>query len=396
VSAPARPAVTQGVAALHAAMRDPKVVPLGSASVAPELLPIAALNRTLAACARELTTAGAVYDRPPGLATLRRQLARRLVDGGASLHEDELVTTVGATEALHLALRTVARPGEAVAVESPTYFGILQAIEDLGLRAVEIPSHARTGMDLDALDDALRAGGIRAVVAVPNASNPLGAILPDEAKERLVRMLARADVPLVEDDVYGELTFEGARPRTAKSFDRAGRVLLCGSVSKTLAPGYRVGWVAPGRYQEALERRKYAATLATPTLPQMAVAELLASGGYDRHLRRLRSALTGQVARMREAVGASFPAGTRVASPRGGFVIWVELPPAVDALELQARALARGVAIAPGPIFSARGRFASCIRLSAGMPWSPAVERAVRTVADLAGEAVDRAARRSA
>lgn len=394
--APARPSVAAGVAALQAAMRDPSVLPLGSAALAPELLPIAALNRTLANLSREMSTAGAVYDPPPGLLTLRRQIARRSLDWGSSIHEDELVTTVGASEAVHLCLRTVARPGDAIAVESPTYFGLLQAIEDLGMRAVEIPAHARTGMDLDALADALRTGGIRAVLAVPNASNPLGAIMPDEAKERLVRMLARADVPLVEDDVYGDLCFDGPRPRTAKSFDEEGRVLLCGSVSKTLAAGYRVGWVAPGRHQEALERRKYASTLATPTLLQMAVAELLASGGYDRHLRRLRAAVAGQIERMREAVGALFPSGTRVSSPRGGFVLWVELPSGVSGLELQQRALARGIAIAPGAIFSARDRFSSCIRLSCGLPWSDRLERAMHTLAELAHDAVSRSARRTA
>jgi DNA-binding transcriptional MocR family regulator len=178
--------------------------------------------------------------------------------------------------------------------------------------------------------------------------------------------------------------FDAPRPRPARAWDRDGRVIFCGSVSKTLAPGYRVGWIAPGRHQERIEQLKFAFTVASPTLPQMAVAEFLASGGYDRHLRRLRATLRGQVDRVREAIADSFPAGTRVTAPAGGFVVWVELPQGADALELQARAFAKGIAIAPGSIFSARGRFAHCLRLSCGFPWSARIEAAIATVGELA------------
>lgn len=382
-TAPQRPSVASAVEALQASMRDPSVVPLGSAWLAPELLPVGQLNRTLSAITREMASVGATYEASPGLLTLRRQLARRSLDWGCSLGEDELLTTVGATEAIHLSLGAVARAGDTIAVESPTYFGILQAIEALGMKALEIPASARTGLDLDALAEALRTTPVRAVVAVTNASNPLGAVMPDEAKERLVRMLARHDVPLIEDDAYGDLVFDGPRPRVARAFDREGRVLLCGSVSKTLAPGYRVGWVAPGRYLDAVRRRQYAQTLACSTPPQMAVAEMLATGGYERHLRRLRRAVAVQVERVRDAVGARFPEGTRVSAPRGGFVLWVELPQNVSALQLQAEALQRGVVVAPGPIFSARGRFGHCVRLSCGLPWSARLDDAISQLAEL-------------
>ena len=378
-----RPSVSTGVVRLLEAQRDPSMVALGSAYVGPEDLPIRALNRLAAGIAREVATAGVAYDPPPGLPTLRRQLARRSVTWGLGLHEDEFVTTIGATEAIHLCLRAVARPGDAIAVESPTYFGVLQAIEGLGMRAVEVPTHGRTGLDLDALEDALRGCGVRAVVVATNASNPIGAVMTEDAKQRLVRMIERHDVPLIEDDVYGDLVWSGPRPRPAKVFDRGGRVLLVGSVSKTLAPGYRVGWVAPGRYQEVIERLKFSQTLGNPTLTQMAVAEFLASGGYDKHLRRLRRALGGRVERFREKIALEFPEGTRVTAPLGGFVLWVELPPAVDSLELQGRALDRGIAIAPGPIFSARNRFQNFVRLSCGS-LTPRTEAALSMVAELA------------
>jgi DNA-binding transcriptional MocR family regulator len=383
---PARVSVTPGVRALMESLKDPDVVPLGAAQVSPALLPIRQLNRRLAAIARETQDAGGAYGDVVGLPSLRRQLARRSVDWGVSLHESEIVITVGATEGLHLALRAVASPGEAVAVEVPTYFGILQTVEQLGLKAIEVPAHARTGLDLDSLEQVLSRGRARAVLTSPNVNNPLGAVMSDEAKERLVRLCTRFDVPLIEDDVYGELAFAG-RSRAALAWDRDGRVLLIGSVSKTLAPGYRIGWIVPGRYQEAIERLKYSLTVATPAILQMAVAEYLSSGGYDRHVRRLRRQLQGQVARLRDAVVEHFPAGTRVADPAGGFVLWVELPPGsrVDASQLQALAMERGIAIAPGPIFSARGRFQNCLRLSAGFPWSDRIEQAVATIGQLAG-----------
>lgn len=394
-TAPSKVQVGTGIAALRQSMQDPEVVPLGAAHLSPDLLPIRALNRMLASCAREMSTAGATYDAPPGLPTLRRQLARRSVTWGVPLTADDFVTTVGAMEALHLALRAVAKPGDAIAVEAPTYFGVLQLIEELGLKAVEVPMHPRTGMDLDALEQVVKqTSSLKAVLSMPTVSNPAGCVMPDDARERLVKLLARYDLPLIEDDAYGELVFDSPRPRPVRAWDKDGRVLLVGSVSKTLAPGYRVGWIAPGRYQERIERLKFSQTVATPTLTQMAVAEFLASGGYDRHLRRLRTTLASQVERVREAIAHCFPEGTRVSMPAGGFVLWVELPQGADSVELQARALERKIAIAPGPIFSARGRFAHCMRLSCGFPWNERTGRAIETLGELARQQLSR--RRSA
>jgi DNA-binding transcriptional MocR family regulator len=365
---PARVSVSDAVTRVLEALRDPGVVPLGSAYVDPEMLPVSGLNRMLAQLAREASTAGARYDAAPGLLTLRRQLARRSVDWGVPISEEEFVTTIGATEGLTLALRAV------------------------GMRALEIPAHPRTGLDVDALEEALRTQPVRAVMVTPNVSNPLGSIMPDEAKERLVKLARRHEVALIEDDVYGELVFDGSRPRPLRAFDPGpdSRVLLVGSVSKTLAPGYRVGWCAGGKWHDAVLRLKYSQSLACPTLTQMAVAEFLGSGGYDRHLRRLRSHLAGQVERYRDAVIEAFPDGTRVSAPRGGFVLWIEMPGGADALELQDRALARGVVIAPGPIFSARNRFGNFLRISAGMPWNPKVDASIKLLGGLVEEMTGR------
>lgn len=383
---PTKVSVSAGVAALVESMRHPQVVPFGAAMIAPELLPIRALNRILASLAREVSTAGALYDPPPGLAALRRQLAKRSVSWGLSLAEDDFMTTNGAMEALHLALRATTRAGDAIAIASPTYFGLLQLAEEMGLKVIEVPSLPSTGLDLDALELVLAQTPVKAVLAVTSFDNPLGALMSVANKEKLVRLVERHDLPLIEDDIYGDLAFDGSRPPPAKAFDRRGSVIYASSISKTMAAGYRIGWVAGGRYQATLERLKFSQSVSVPTLLQMTVAEYLAGGSYERHIRQLRERLRQQVERYRAEIALAFPPGTRVSEPRGGFVLWIDLPGGTSALELQQRALGRGIAIAPGPIFSARPRFGSSIRISCGAPWSLRMGKAIATLGELVWE----------
>src|SRR5947209_11834848 len=318
------------VAKVVESARDPDLVPLGCNQPAPELFPWKKLGRIAAGIARD--GGGFTYELPPGARSLRRQLARRSLEWGCTLSPDDFVITCGAMEAVQLSLLAVAKQGDAIAIESPAYFGSLQLIEALGLQAVEIPSCSREGMDLDALERVLKSRRIAAVVAVTNFSNPLGCLMPDANKERLVQMLAAQEVPLIEDDLYGDLYFGEARPRAAKCFDRRGLVLHCGSFSKTLAPGWRIGWVTPGRFQERITLLKFSQTIATASLQQEALAEFLRSGHYDRHLRTLRKAVASILRCMGEAVAQHFPAGTRATRPEGGGALWIELPGKADAL----------------------------------------------------------------
>ena len=379
------------VAKIYGATRDPLIVPFGAAYPSPELLPTEKLNRTLSAIARTSGGAGIAYDAPPGYLPLRRQIARRAVEWSCSLSSEDIITTFGTMEALTLCLGAVAQAGDTVAVESPAYYGLLQLIESLGIKVIEIPAQPRLGMDLDALEETICRHRIKACLAIPNFNNPLGSAMSDESKQRLVAMLARREIPLIEDDIYGELHFGDARPRPAKAFDQEGLVMLCSSFSKTLAPGYRVGWTAPGRFRERVEQLKFAQTLATATLPQMAIADFIENGGYDHHLRQLRRRFASQVQRMSEAIAEHFPPGTRVSRPEGGFVLWVELP-GVNALDLHERALSAGISIAPGPIFSAKARFLNFIRVSCGYPWSELHDHAIRTLGRLSAELSERSA----
>lgn len=362
------------------------LVPFGAAPPAMELLPVQKLNRVMAGASRRAQAAAIQYPHPTGCESLRRQLVRRSFEWGCDLKSDDFIVTSGTMEAVFLSLRAVSKPGDVVVLESPTYFGLLQAVENLGLRALEVPTHPTTGMDLGQLESILRHQQVAALLGVPSFSNPLGSCMPLENRRALVNLLAKFKVPFIEDDVYGDLPFPpGKRPRTVKSFDTEGLVLLCGSVSKTLAPGWRVGWVVPGeRYYDRIEQLKTSSTVATAAPPQLAVAEFFRDGGFDRHLRNIRHCYASQVHRMAEAVCYFFPSNIRLSRPQGGFVLWIELPPSVDGLKLHTRALAHGISIAPGRLFSARPiQFANFIRLSCGMPWSSKIEQALSVLGGL-------------
>jgi DNA-binding transcriptional MocR family regulator len=369
-------------------MRDflnPGLLQLGIAFPNPDLLPIDKLNRMLAAAVRRYRIQSVAYEIPPGCERLRKQISQRLLLSGCTVHPDQIVITSGCVEAVVLALRALCRPGDAVVVETPVYFNFLQLIEDLGLRTLEIPTSPVNGISLDALEYALdnNRGQIKACLVLTNFNNPFGGQMSDADKQRLVALLEAHGVPLIEDDIYGDLSFSDQRPSVAKAFDRSGNVLLCSSFSKTLAPGYRVGWIVPGRFQEQIERGKMLANVATSSPPQLAIAEFLANGGYDHHLRSIRRTYALKVNRMAEAIGRFFPEGTRVSRPRGGFVLWAEMPEEVDSFRLYDLARREGISIAPGPLFSATGKYRNCVRLNAAF-YSETMETALATLGRLA------------
>ena len=318
------------------------------------------------------------------LKELRVQIARRSLRYGCQFSPNDIVITSGAIEAIDLCLHAVCSPGDIVAVESPIYFGTLQSLEVHGLRALEIPTHQRDGISLDALRFAIEHNPVKAVLVISNFNNPLGSCIPDDKKKELVELLAAHDIPLIENDDSGEIYFTDKRPLVAKAFDKKGLVLLCSAFSKDISGGLRVGWVAPGRFKSKLEWLKFTANGATATLPQMAVAEFLASGGYDRHLRHLRRETAACVDLLSQAVMRYFPPETRVTRPTGGTVLWLQLPENIDSLELYKLALQSNITITPGYLFSATNQFSDFVRLNA-VAWSYPIERAV----DRLGEIVE-------
>jgi len=370
--------------ALIKAASNPSIVQLGAAVPDPAFLPTQAIGRALAQVMRTQRAQAASYMMPPGAPELRRQIARRMSEAGSVVSAEDVVITTGCQEALGLALRALTEPGDIVAVESPAFYGLLHVLESLGLEALEIPAHPRDGIALDALAFALERWPVKACVLAPNYSNPLGYCMTDDAKRALIRLLGKHKVPLIEDDVYGDLGFAQRRPSTCKGLAPRADILYCSSFSKSLSPGLRVGWVAatPAR-RERIEYLKYVTSIASPTAPQLAVAELLANGRYERYLREVRGRYASAVARMSDAVMKVFPEDTRISQPQGGFVLWVELPEGTDSFALARRALRQGVSIAPGPLFSASGKFGNFIRLSCARVWDAQLERALLTLAKL-------------
>lgn len=349
-------------------VRDPGIVPLGSSFPDPRLYPLDKLGRFLAAAARKLDPQATVTDLPPGNDELRRQLALRYLAHGAAVSPQEIIITSGAMEGLNLCLQALTEPGDLIAVESPTFYAGLQASERLGLKVIEIPSHPREGISLDALAAALRQYPIKACLFMLNFANPTGSLVADENKRALLELLRKHQTPLIEDDVYAELYFGPDAPLCSKAADTDGLVLHVSSFSKCLAPGYRVGWIAAGRYAQAVQRQKYATSLATAAPLQIALAEYLKHGGFDNHLRQLRRQFATQEAQLVAGIEAHFPTGIRLARPKGGYFLWLELPAGIDTLQLHAAALAQGISIAPGPIFSAKRAFSNYLRLNYGHP----------------------------
>ena len=364
-------------------VRDPSVVPLGSSFPSPFLYPLDKLGRFLANAARKLDPLATVTDLPPGNEELRRQLALRYLAQGATVSPQEIVITSGAMEGLNLCLQAVTQPGDLIAIESPTFYAGLQASERLGLKVIEIPSHPREGVNLSALEDALRHHPIKACLFMLNFANPTGSRVSDENKKALLELLQRHDVPLIEDDVYNELYFGSQAPLCSKTEDKTGLVMHVSSFSKCLAPGYRIGWVAAGRYASHIQRQKLSLSLATTVPVQIALAEYLKHGGYENHLRHLRHTLALQGAELAQAVERHFPAGTKLARPHGGYFLWLELPPQVDTLLLHQQALERGISIAPGPIFSAKREFQHYLRLNFGHPEPQRLDSAMATLGRL-------------
>ena len=387
-SKPTQVRVSELVMEVIQSVRDPGMVRLGATLPSPELFPTLELNRIMGAAGRRSPHLANSYVPPPGHHPLRVQIAKRALEYGCVVSPDDIVVTCGATEALNLCLRAVANPGDTIAIQSPTYFGFLQIIEALGMRACEIPTFPRDGVCLDELKARLDRCGIKACLFATNFSNPLGCHMPDTKKKALAELLAERDVPLIEDDLSGSLGFGPHRPKTVKAFDRHGLVMLVDSFTKTLAPGLRVGWVIPGRFQKRVEHLKFTASSATATLPQMAIADYLANTCYDHHLRKIRRFYAGQAVNVTETISRTFPPGTRVSRPQGGQVLWVELPEGFDSVELYRRALTHKISIAPGAIFSPTQKYANCIRMNLGNPWNDTVRNAIETVGNLAKELI--------
>ena len=380
--------ISSAVAALLEHASNSKLVPLGCAVPDAALLQSKRLDLALARAARQHGTRYNTYGAPQGDPRLRREIAKRAMRVGHALSPDDVLVTCGCTEALTLALAAVARRGDTIAIESPTYFGFLHTIEMLGLKAFELPTHPTRGVDVGALTRLLETEPVAACLLSSSFNNPLGSMMAEADKRALLAVLARHAVPLIEDDVYGDIHFGRERPKPFIALDGGANTIYCSSFSKTVAPGYRIGWIIAGRHLPRVLDAKAAFTLCGSVLPQAAFAEFLGSGGYDQHLRRIRRIFADNIERMTRAIDKYFPSGTRVSRPAGGFVLWLEFPAAMKTRELFKKALDQGVCFAPGDVFSVSGRFSNCLRISCGHSWDARIERGVARLGALTAEAL--------
>ncbi|HEY5672878.1 MAG TPA: PLP-dependent aminotransferase family protein [Malonomonas sp.] len=371
------------------ALGNRELLPFGVVCPAEELLPAKILARITAATLRSNPTQMLDYAPVNGNLELRQQNARRAMEAGISVSPDEVLITSGAMEGVSIALRALTRPGDNVLIQSPSYFCFLQLLENCGLRAIEIPS-ASGGIDPRDVQKAIEQFDIRAAILVPNFNNPDGSLTSDAAKQQIVALLAERNIPLVEDDVYGDLYFGEQRPTTCKSFDRQGNVLLCSSYSKTITPGYRVGWMIPGRHYAKVLDIKTSTNICSAAPTQLAIATFLREGYYERHLRRLRNAVKQQMEALLLSLHRHFPADTRASFPEGGAAIWVELPRQIDAVDYFYQARQLGIGLAPGTIFSTQDKYNNFIRLSCTGIWNAQLEQGVAQLGQLAKQLVDK------
>jgi len=386
---PATINIGQLALSLIAESQSKNLIKLGAAVPDQSLLPVRALSRTLAGVARKYSDLPATYEAVNGSLVLRRQIARLMRQAGCSCSPQDIVITNGCLEGLTLSLKAITKHGETVAVESPTYFGILQVLESLGLNALEIATHSTLGIDPDALQKAIESTQIAACILMPNFSNPLGSQMPEANKKRVIEITQQANIPIIEDDVHGALGYQLPRSKALKAYDKNNNVILCSSFSKTIAPGYRIGWVLTSRYIQQIEYHKFLENISTATLPQLAFAEFLAKGGFQRAVQHSIKTYRTRMEKMRRIISQKFPTETRISDPSGGFVLWVELPKTIDCMTLYKKALNKNIAISPGILFSPRAEYKNHIRLNCAATEEEKMEFALIVLGNLVFEMLE-------
>jgi len=349
-------------------------------------LPIEKLTKTIQQCIKSSTNGISKYEAVQGSAYLRREIAKWALVLEGKLSEDDLVITSGAMNAIYHGLLAVTKPGDLVAIESPTYFGILQALDVLGLKAVEVPTHPLFGVDLDALKKLMPK--LSACCFVTNFNNPMGYLMPEEKKKELVKLITEFNVPLIEDDLYGNLYFGQERPKPCKYFDEAGLVMWSSSVSKTLAPGFRLGWIAPGKFKDKIILQKQIQNVSSPPLFSDVIAHFLEFGRYDHHLKNFRSKLVSNYLQFKEAVETYFPDNSKISEPKGGFMLWLELDKRIQTTELYDLAWKQKINFAPGRMFTQHDQFNNCMRLNYGIEWNSQVENDLKKLGKLVHNAI--------
>ena len=355
---------------------------------ATSLLPIAKLNKGITRAIKSLPGGGTGYESLKGNEKLRAALAKSAYNWKGNLSANDILTTQGCISAISYCLMALTKRGDTIAVESPSYYITLHLAQSLGLNVLELQTHPQTGVEMGPFEKVLATTKLAACIFVSNFNNPFGSLMPDAHKKEAVRLLEKYNVPLIEDDIYGELYFGNQRPVCCKSFDKSGIVLWCSSISKTLAPAYRVGWVAPGKFMAEVSKVKLFHSVSGTAITQEVIGDFLENGRYEKHLRTLRKTLYSNYLNYVRTITDCFPEGTKISRPQGGLSLWVELPPQIDTIALYNAVIAYKIVISPGKMFSLQDQFKNCMRLSYGLEWNENTEKALRILGSLAKKAM--------
>ncbi|PCK01720.1 MAG: hypothetical protein COA42_22820, partial [Alteromonadaceae bacterium] len=295
----------------------------------------------------------------------------------------QIIITNGCLEAVTLSVMELSAPGETVAIFTPCYSGLLLSLHNLGRNILEIPC-ASDGPDMSVLENLMAEQAFKVLILSAIAYNPLGFNLSVEVKQRIAALAHQYQSPLIEDDAYGELAYHGQPNSPIVSYasrqtdqKKSAPIIYCGSFSKALTTGFRVGWLATHGNISPFIKRKLSINLTSSQPPQVGLADYLYSEGYRAHINRLRGVLEREINCLSEAVLRHFPTGTQLGQVRGGMFVWVKLPENLESMDLYQAALAHNISLSPGEVFSMAGMATHCIRLSASHPWSDEREAAV-------------------
>ncbi len=355
---------------------------------ASQLLPVVKLNKAMLQAVRSLPGGGTTYEPLQGNEKLRTQVAKWSFNWEGNLSEKDILTTAGCMSAVSYCLMALTKRGDTIGVESPCFYGILQLAQSLGLKILELPTSPQTGVDMESLKKIVQKTKLAACILVSNFNNPFGSLMPEEHKKEAVKLLEKYNIPLIEDDIYGDLYFGEKRPACCKSYDETGMVLLCSSYSKTLAPAYRVGWLAAGKFMNEVMKIKLFHTLSSTAITHEALGSFLETGRYEAHLRKLRKTLYTNYLQYVRVIGESFPFGTRISRPQGGLSLWVELPKTIDTIELYNMAVSKKITFSPGSMFTLQNQFSHCMRLTFGLEWNEKTENSLKLLGRLAKAAL--------
>ncbi len=322
------------------------------------------------------------YQAPPGDPVLGQQLSQILSTKDIQCAPDEILITNGTQSAITLALQVTTEPEDIVLIESPCFYGILQCLQALNRKVVEIPQCPEGGPDINLLEAALIEGRksnwpVKALLLQPTVNNPTGRTMPYENRVKLIELANQYDIAVIEDDVFAELHFHQNRPQAPttsqfqeivpppiKALDRENRVLYCSSISKTLTPKLRIGWLQAGRWQQACEHLLFVSKMGLPSHTQRALGNWLATGRLNRHLRLIRRSYHERLGYLEQALAQYWPEEIEFEPPTGGYLAWIKLPGDIKALELYQQALEHNINTTPGPLFSSQGHYENYIRLN--------------------------------